>query len=94
MTDIFKDIPLLDEVYNRFGNEDLCLFIYNYMKNDGGIVARAVDVLSRVRKRWGEEPYMFLVGYIGDGDFPKIEKPDSPRKLPERDKYGRWTTPF
>lgn len=90
MTKGFRDVPLLFEMYDRFGSEEMCLFLFNYMKNDGGIVSRAVDILRRVQKRWGEEPYIFLVGYLGGGEFPKIEFENEMKQELTRDEYGRW----
>ena len=93
MTRSYKDVPMLFEMYDRFGNEEMCLYLFNYMKNDAGIVARAVDILSRVRKRWGEEPYMFLVGYLGGGEFPKIVWKVTMEDV-ARDEHGRWIVEY
>ena len=82
---------LLNSVQERFGDGPLCHFIENYMKSDAGIVSSATDILRHVQKRWGNEPYMFLLGYLGGGDFPKMERPK--KGTPDRDEHGRWITP-
>ena len=87
---------LLNAIQDRFSADrlrvvELCFFVENYMKNDAGIVSSSSDILRHVQKRWGDEPYMFLLGYLGGGDFPKMEK--TKRDTPDRDEHGRWITP-
>jgi hypothetical protein len=87
---------LLNAVKDRFNDDpkrvvELCFFLENYMKSDAGIVSSATDILRHVQKRWGHEPYMFLLGYLGGGDFPKMERPK--KGTPDRDEHGRWITP-
>lgn len=84
---------LLNAVNERFSSDpkrtiELCFFLENYMRNDAGIVSNTSDILRHVQRRWGDEPYMFLLGYLGAGDFPKMDK-----QKPSRDEHGRWITP-
>lgn len=83
---------LLGAVSGKFPDDisfPLNIFIDNYMTSDGGIVSSSADILRHVHKRWGDEAYMFLLGYLGGGDFPKREKGTRPK----RDEHGRWITP-
>lgn len=85
-------VDLLEAVSSEFTEtkyEALIHFLEHYMANDAGIVSSASDILRHVEKRWGNEVSVFLLGYLGGGDFPKMDKN---AKL-SRDEHGRWITP-
>lgn len=80
---------LLEAVSSEFTADvyqPLIFFLENYMANDAGSVSSSADILRHVEKRWGIDVKMFLLGYLGGGDFPKMDKL-------KRDEHGRWITP-